>query len=263
MKMPSWWSATAPHWASRTVVLVGIAGIGAATLVAVLDGDDGPVPPTPTVGGEPTGAAESAPASEGRCSPSSEADLYAWGPDRPTYTDTSFPPALVINATRDNANIGDERNFVAVREVRGSEGQGPWSDHLEVRPDGEYLVRAYARVDGPQHEVAEDVRVSFNLPTCTGHQVAVTGFLASSDLYPTRVWDSASFWARDNFNLAFVPDSAAYYGNASGPEGFDLPDSVVTADGALLGNDKDGIMEPGYANAVYVTFKVRAQFPSR
>lgn len=196
------------------------------------------------------------------CSPDSEGTVQAgWGPDRPTYHDDTFPPALTFNSTSDNPIDGDERNFLRVAPVPVPTAAS-WTDSLEVENDQEYLVRLYARLDGPDKHSAKDTKLSVILPTCTGHRIGVTAILESMDAFPGAVWDSASFWSRKDFNLALVPDSGVLNGNAwPGHDGltFSVGD-LVTSKGISLGSKElDGVFEPGYANSVYVSFKVRAQ----
>lgn len=122
-------------------------------------------------------------------------------------------------------------------------------------------MQLYARLDGPDKHAAKDTKVTVILPTCTGHRIGVTAILESMDAFPGAVWDGASFWSRKDFNLALVPDSGAVYSNAHPNPGLAYSTSdLVTSKGIALGSKElDGVFEPGYANSVYVSFKVRAQ----
>jgi hypothetical protein len=194
------------------------------------------------------------------CAQDSEGTVSdGWGPDRPTYHDDTFPPALTFNSTSDNPDYGDERNFVRVKPARVMTAGG-WTDSVEVENDQEYLVQLYARLDGPDKHAAKDTKVTVILPTCTGHRIGVTAILESMDAFPGAVWDGASFWSRKDFNLALVPDSGAVYSNAH-PTGLAFSTSdLVTTKGIPLGSEElDGVLKPGYANSVYVSFTVRAQ----
>lgn len=195
------------------------------------------------------------------CSADSEGHVAeGWGPDRPTFHDDTFPNSLTFNSTSDNVNLGDERNFVAVKPDSNKQAGG-WLDSVEAQNNQVYLIRVYARLDGPQAHEAKGTNLSVNLPTCTAHRVGVSATLSSLDAFPGQVWDGASFWSRRDFNLALVPDSGRLYSNAHPTPGlaFSVND-LVTSKGILLGSKAlDGIFEPGYEHDVYVTFLVRAQ----
>lgn len=262
--MPAWWRSDAPHWSGRTTAIIALAAFLAGTAVGVIalrSSQDAPIT-TQTGGQALQTAAPTQPASDlnDLCSADSEAQVTdGWGPDRATYHDDTFPTALTFNSTSDNLNLGDERNFVAIKPVSVTEAGG-WSDSLEVRNGQEYLVRIYARLDGPEDYSAKGTKLVVSLPTCTGHRVGLAAILSSLDAFPSEVWDGASFWSRNDFNLALVPDSGLVHSNAH-PKG--LPYStgdLVTAKGIALGSEKlDGVFKPGYGSSVYVIFKVRAQ----
>src|SRR5687768_17211594 len=45
------------------------------------------------------------------------ATLFAWGPDRPTYTMENPAPHVTFNSMTNNPNYGDEREFVTVKDL--------------------------------------------------------------------------------------------------------------------------------------------------
>ena len=45
------------------------------------------------------------------------AALFAWGPDRPTYTFENPAPHVTFNSMTNNQMHGDERNFVQIKET--------------------------------------------------------------------------------------------------------------------------------------------------
>lgn len=269
-KMPTWWRPDAPHWSGRTTAIIALLAFVAGTAVGVTALSRSPAEPSTTGAG--TQSLQTAPpalpdsTSTDLCSDDSEAHVASgWGPDRPTYHDDTFPTALTFNSTSDNVNLGDERNFTTVKPANMTEASG-WLDSVEVHNNQEYLVRIYARLDGPDAYSAKGTTLVVNLPTCTGHRIGYAAILSSLDTFPSEVWDGASFWSRNDFNLALVPDSGTVYGNAwprneKGQLGLPYPvGDLVTSKGIPLGSEKlDGVFKPGYENAVYVTFKVRAQ----
>jgi len=204
------------------------------------------------------------PASDPQTLPEAEpARTVGWGPSRTTYTVDRPAAGIAFNAITDNPNIGDERNFLGIRE-RGTDNL--WSSNLKVERDKEYVIRIYVHNNASQALglVAEDVRVMINLPTATvvpGEKLGISGILASSNATPNEVWDGASMWADEVFNVAYVAGSARYHTNASPEGGFILPDSVLTSEGALLGYDElDGRIPGCFQYAGYLTIVVRPQF---
>lgn len=188
------------------------------------------------------------------------ATLFAWGPTRNTYTIANPADHVTFNSITNNPNIGDERNFVGIRE---SGSTTTWKDDMTVQNGKEYTVRMYVHNNAAQNLnlVAKDVTAKFNLPTTTGKSIQVNGFLSSSNASPTEVYDHATFNSTENFNLAYVSGSLKYENNVFGPNGIALPESIFTSAGAKLGYDKlDGNIPGCFQFAGYVTFKVKPQF---
>lgn len=187
------------------------------------------------------------------------AALYAWGPERPTFTINNPADYITFNSITDNPNIGDERNFVGIRE---SGTNGLWQDNQAVQPGKEYVVRMYVHNNAAANLnlVAENVTAKFNLPTNTANSLQVNGFLSASNAQPTEVYDHATFTSSEDFNLAYVPGSAKFYNNANGG-GFSMPESLFTETGAKLGyNQMDGKIPGCFQYAGYLTFIVKPQF---
>lgn len=188
------------------------------------------------------------------------AAVLAWGPIRDTYTVQNPAPRVTFNSITNNPNIGDERNFVGIREVGST---NVWYDDVTVQPGKEYFVRMYVHNNAADNLnlTAENVRAKFNLPTNTAKSLQVNGFLSSSNATPTEVYDHARFNSDKDFNLAYVGGSLKYENNHFGPNGTPLPESIFTSAGALLGYDELNGEIPGcFQYAGYVTFKVRPQF---
>ncbi len=188
------------------------------------------------------------------------ATLFAWGPVRPTYTIDSPADHITFNSITNNPNIGDERNFVGIRES-GTTNQ--WSDDMTVVKDKAYTVRMYVHNNAASslNLVAENVTAKFNLPTTTGKSIQVNGFLSASNATPTEVYDHAIFSSTEDFNLAYTSGSLKFENNSFGAAGTTLPESIFTSAGAKLGYDKlDGRIPGCFQYAGYVTFQVKPQF---
>lgn len=186
--------------------------------------------------------------------------VLAWGPQRPTFTMENAAGYVTFNSITNNPNIGDERNFVGIRE-NGS--ANVWYDDMNVQPGKEYIVRMYVHNNAATNLnlVAENVTAKFNLPTTTGKSLQVNGFVSSSNANPREVYDYATFKSDQNFNLDYIEGSLKYENNAFGAAGTALPESIFTSTGALLGYDKlDGKIPGCLEYSGYVSFKVKPQF---
>jgi uncharacterized repeat protein (TIGR01451 family)/LPXTG-motif cell wall-anchored protein len=188
------------------------------------------------------------------------ATLFAWGPDRPTYTIENPADHVTFNSITNNPNIGDERNFVGIREAGTT---NLWSDDMTVVRDKEYTVRMYVHNNAAANlnKVAENVTARFTLPTTTGKTVQVDGSITSSNASPTMVYDHAAFKSTEDFNLAYLPGTLKFENNVFGPNGIALPTSIFDQRGATLGYDKlDGKIPGCFQFDGYVSFKVKPQF---
>lgn len=188
----------------------------------------------------------------------------AWGPDRPTYTVEHPADHITFNSITNNPNVGDERNFVVVKDA-ANQNSGGWQDDINVQPGKEYLVRIYAHNNAASslNLTAVNTKVSASVPTTTGKRVPISGFVSADNASPQQVWDDISLNSTQDFNVAYVAGSARIYNNgyAAGGNGQALPDSIVTAAGAPIGYNGPNGRVPGcfqYAN--YITFKVKPQF---
>jgi uncharacterized repeat protein (TIGR01451 family)/LPXTG-motif cell wall-anchored protein len=192
------------------------------------------------------------------------AAVFAWGPDRPVYTIDSPADHITFNSIKDNPNVGDERNFVVVKDAANTQ-DGGWQDNVTVQPGKEYLVRVYVHNNAATslNLTAVNTRVMASVPTTTGKNVSVSGFVTADNATPNKIWDDIHFNSTENFNLAYVGGSAEIYNNgyAKGGAGKSLPDSIVTNTGALIGyNGPDGKVPGCFQYANYVYFKVKPQF---
>lgn len=189
------------------------------------------------------------------------AGLFAWGPSRATYTVAHPADKVVFNSIIDNPHIGDERNFVNVRDAAITT-DGGWQDTVNVEPGKEYLVRVYVHnnANANLNLKAINTRVKASVPTTTGKNVSVSGFVSADNADPQVVWDDIHFNGAQDFNLAYVPGSAEIFNNATGPGGKKLSDSIVTSTGAPVSYTEEGVIPGCFQFASYVYFKVKPQF---
>lgn len=195
------------------------------------------------------------------------AAVFAWGPDRPTYTVEHPADHITFNSITNNPHVGDERNFVVVKDAANT-NDGGWQDNITVQPGKEYLVRMYVHNNAAANLnlTAVNTRVMASVPNTTGKNVSISGFVTADNATPSKVWDDIHFNSNQDFNLTYIPGSAEIYNNgyAAGGDGKSLPDSIVTSNGALIGyNGPDGKVPGCFQYVNYVYFKVKPQFPTR
>ena len=75
-----------------------------------------------------------------------------WGPDRKTFTWEDPAPYATFNSITNNPQLGDERNFVRIREVKDGEKFG---DEVTVEPGKTYEVYIYYHNNADAHDVGK------------------------------------------------------------------------------------------------------------
>lgn len=176
----------------------------------------------------------------------------------------------VFNSIVNNPNYGDERNFVTALAI-DQDIHGAWNSNTITAEDGKvYLVRIYIHNDNPNGEdaTATDTEVAFSIPTTSGNQIEIGGWINSNNANATQIYDDISFQAPDDrsFHLEYVYGSAMLYNNGfAGPSGTSFPDdSIVTnasSGGALIGyEDFDGKIPGGFEYSQLVSIKVKVVY---
>jgi len=191
------------------------------------------------------------------------AAIVAWGPSRATFTVDHPADHITFNSITDNPNVGDERNFVSVRDASITT-DGGWQDNVTAVAGKEYTIRVYVHNNAASslNLKATNTRVKVGLPSNTAKSLDFTGYVSADNANPGQVWDDAGLTSSSDFNIAYVPGSAWIYNNATGPNGRQLSDSIVTSAGAPVGYDKnDGVVPGCFQYASYVVLKVKVQGP--
>lgn len=159
------------------------------------------------------------------------------------YEEGTWPKDKITFNSITNARIGDERNFVGAiptAQFDANSNQNVWNANDINVQDGEtYTIRLYVHNNNPygMEGIAKNVVAHFSLPTTVGKELAVTGYLDSSNATPTRVFDEVVFKSNENFYLKYV-DGSATYTNKNGT--FNLSDDIIVGaqtgtGGAMLG----------------------------
>lgn len=207
----------------------------------------------------------------------SAAPAFAWGPSRTTYTNASPAPYATFNSITDNVALGDERNFVRIRDA--SVDDSVFVDELEIVPGKEYEVYIYYHNDAASNTnetgfgIATNTRVSTIFPDTLnpGDRSAVSGVISWSYVTPSdpnnaqtgKVWDEAYVTtSTPNTTLKFKPASAIIH-NSGAANGTVLSTAIFTEEGTAIGYNKLAGTIPGCAEySGYITYRLIAEAPS-
>lgn len=192
----------------------------------------------------------------------------AWGPSRPTFTGANPAPYVTFNSITDNPQVGDERNFVRIRESAVGANYG---DNTTLKPGKVYDVSVYFHNNAASHlnksgkGIAKDTKLKMEIPGVVnaGVNAAFTGTISSSNAKPTSVWDEA--YGKNSTNgqvaLRYVSNSAKFVSNGA-INGQKLPDTLFTT-GAKLGFDSQNGTVPGCNEfSGFVNFQIRVDQPN-
>ena len=193
--------------------------------------------------------------------------VLAWGPDRPTFTGANPASYVTFNSITDNPQVGDERNFVRIRES----GVGTYTDNVTLTPGKVYDVMVYyhnnaaTNLNASGKGIAQGTTLKMEIPGIVnaGVNAAFTGTISATNATPTSVYDQAYGKNATDGQIAlrYVSNSAKFTSNGK-VNGQTLPDSLFTT-GAKLGYDaQDGVL-PGCAEySGYVIFQMRVDQPN-
>lgn len=190
---------------------------------------------------------------------------FAWGPERTTYTNENPADHVVFNSITNNAAIGDERNFVRVREI-GTNNK--YSDEVKVTPGKEYEVyiayhnNAASNLNASGKGIANGVNVASAYPTVVkkGERAMISGIISTTDGDPKDVWDEAYFTTDESEVTVRYKVGTAILHNAGKVNGSVLSTNLFTETGTPIGiNTLDGRI-PGCAEySGYITYTLVAE----
>lgn len=200
--------------------------------------------------------------------------VSAWGPERPTYTNKSPAPYATFNSITDNEAIGDERNFVRIREVGTDQA---YQDEIEIVPGKEYEVYVYYHNDAASDTnesgfgMATNTKVSSAYPTTvnSSERGMISGIITWSYKTPEdptnakegKVWDEAYVTTKsENVVLRYKTGTAIIHNIEGAADGSVLPSNLFTEAGTPIGFNKlEGVL-PGCAEySGYITYTLIAE----
>ena len=197
----------------------------------------------------------------------------AWGPERTTYTNEHPASYATFNSITDNVAVGDERNFVRVRELGTDE---TYKDEVEVTPGKEYEVYIYyhnnagSNTNASGYGMATNTRVSSAYPTIlnTNERGMISGIVTWSYVTPEnpnnaqngKVWDEAYLTTKTNGTVLRYKTGTAVIHNAGSANGSVLPTTLFTKDGTPIGFNKLTGTLPGCAEySGHITYTLIAE----
>ncbi|MEU9187096.1 hypothetical protein AB0D14_21650 [Streptomyces sp. NPDC048484] len=189
-----------------------------------------------------------------------------WGPGRETFTENGRPDSAVLNSVTDNPKHGDERNFLALKDV--STGQWYSKGDVSLEPGRTYEASIFFRNDadpGTGRGASTGTRVRAQLPAEVKGRKRITGFVQSDNTAPSPLWRSLALVAPADqpVSLRILPDSSRVYTGAL-PKGAPLPaEELFSGAGTLIGcASQDGVVTGAEQCTGHVQFRFVADQPN-
>ena len=118
--------------------------------------------------------------------------VFAWGPERTTFTMNKPATYPTFNSITDNNEVGDERNFVRIIE-NGTNGS--YKDSVKVVPGKEYKVAVFfhnnaaANYNASGKGIATGVKLAaqFSNAITAGQRGNVTAVISADNTNPKQV----------------------------------------------------------------------------
>jgi len=183
-----------------------------------------------------------------------------WGPEREVFTTASGGPSFpAFNSITDNPNIGDERNFVGLRQQTTADVPNIWHDDVWADPGDVFYMRVYVKnseaVTNATAEFIQDAKLKMWINSGE-NAFAVFGMLSAANA--ETVWDGATIHTDPGVEVVLDPGTVLLENNAHPDGGLALGTDAFSDVGQALGFDAmDGLIKPGYQFASYVTVQLR------
>ncbi len=198
--------------------------------------------------------------------------LWAWGPERPTYTVQNAAPHVTFNSITNNQRVGDERNFVRIREVATGT---MFRDDVQLEAGKKYEVMVFYHnnaktelntkigADGKPVGVAQNVTARVQMPgrLDAGATATITGFISASNATPGTVWDNARATTTSAVALRYVQGSAKIASSNGAVNGAALSSNLLTTGVKLGYNQLDGVLPGCNEYSGYITYQFAVDKP--
>ena len=142
--------------------------------------------------------------------------IYAWGPDRETFTIQKPASFITFNSITNNPKQGDERGFLRVKESTAPDSA--FGDKASLVPGKEYTVYVYYHNNAAENYnlVALNTYAKVEIPSVVkkgSDGTKSVGYVGASNAKPTQVWDDIEFANKTNADIAlrYIPGSATIH----------------------------------------------------
>ena len=193
---------------------------------------------------------------------------FAYGPERQTFTAENPADYVTFNSITNNPTVGDERNFVRVRQA----GVGNFVDSIDIVPGREYEVYIYYHnnaksslnsKENSYRGIALDAKLNTIVPStiAKGKEGLVRAEITARNARPQKVWDQAVLRSPSrDVALRYIQGSAKITTKGAA-NGQILNGGNLFGSGTNLGYDSLNGMLPGcdqYSGVI--TYRFKADF---
>ena len=194
------------------------------------------------------------------------ATLWAWGPERPTFTVENAAPYVTFNSITNHHHVGDERNFVRIKEA-GTDTN--FSDKVSLKAGKTYEVMVFYHnnakrelndqmgQDGKPVGVAVNTKAQVKMPgrVAAKSTATITGLISASNANPATVWDNAYATTESAVALRYVQGSAEIASSNGAVKGQKLPNELFTTGTKIGYNQLDGVLPGCNEYSGYITYQ--------
>lgn len=199
-----------------------------------------------------------------------------WGPEREMYCHERLADHAAFNSLRDNAAVGDERDFVRIVEI-GT--KGAYKNTLKIQAGKEYQVWVYYnncahpvlnKEENGYIGVARDTKLSVSFPpklllgvpdqinAIISWRCAPIGFKNFSEIAKNKVWASAGIMSDTPVKLYYKVGSAKIFNGYL--HGKVLPTTLFSSNGTFIGmTELNGVICGGSKYSGQVVFTLVAK----
>lgn len=183
--------------------------------------------------------------------------------NRKTFTWKNRAPYAVFNSIIDNPEIGDEREFVRIKEIN-SEKETAYSRQIKIKKGHTYEVFIYYHNNADPNTIAKKaigiadgsaIRSSFPKLIKADEPNSISATIIAGDTNPLEVSDSINITSDEDCYLKYVPGTAiihnkgALNGQSPGPD-------YLFGVGSLIGFNKiSGLLPGGEEYAGFITYR--------
>lgn len=196
--------------------------------------------------------------------------VFAYGPERTTFTQANPATYVTFNSITDDPAYGDERNFYRIKDLSSGQAYG---DSVNLTAGGEYEVKIFFHNNAASNfnesgvGVAKGAYTRAEMPAIVragAKDVEANAYVGATNANPQVVYDYIRFTNNDKADMALrlVPGTVKF--QSYGPhDGETLSDTALfTSTGQPLGFDNlDGVLPGCDHYSGYITYRIKAVKP--